>query len=291
MKDTRTKILITGSKGFIAQNLISFLSPDSYIKTLSINSNDYKVDLIKEIPSINEKFDIVIILAGIAHKTIKNKCNYNIKIVNNLLKGFSISSMPKKIILISSVSVYGLVSGQNIVENSPLLAKDEYGISKILIESITQDFCYVNKVSLTILRLPLVVGTNTPGNFKSLLKNIKYGIIVTVNFGVARKSIIHIDDLCNYIKVMPDYPGIYNLTDGIHPSMLDIINKLNNNNKNVFNIPYYMGLIFSYIGTILFLPFNYKLYKKYTSTLTFDDTKARSAFCWNPSPALERKVS
>mgnify|MGYP000615923715 CR=1 FL=1 len=74
------KILITGSSGFIAKNLISYLSKNYFIKTLSLNSNDYKIDLSTEVPNIIEKFDIVIIVAGIAHKNVKNKYNLNIGI-------------------------------------------------------------------------------------------------------------------------------------------------------------------------------------------------------------------
>jgi nucleoside-diphosphate-sugar epimerase len=287
------KILITGSSGFIARNLISYLSKNYLIKTLSLNSNDYKIDLSNEVPNIIEKFDIVIILAGIAHKNVKNKYNLNINIIQNFFNGFSLDKLPKKIVLISSVSVYGLSKGEKIDENYPLRALDSYGKSKIVIETITDKWCKINNVQCTILRLPLVVGTDTPGNFKLLLRNIKFGFILLINNGSNRKSILHIDDLCRFIIKSSNYPGIYNLTDGINPSISQLTKKLNNdyNKKNIYNIPFFLPLIFSYIGSIFFLPINYNFFLKYTSTLTFDDSKARKTFNWKPESVLTKNLS
>ena len=287
------KILITGSSGFIAKNLISYLSINSIVKTLSLNSNDYKIDLSREVPKINEEFDIVIIVAGIAHKNVKNKYNTNINIVQNFLKGFSLEKLPKKIVLISSVSVYGLLKGENIDENHPLRATDSYGKSKIVIEAITEKWCIIYNVQFTTLRLPLVVGTETPGNFKLFLRQIKAGFIFLINNGSNKKSVLHIDDLCKFIKIASNYPGIYNLTDGFNPSILQLYKKINNdyNKIYIFNVPFILALIFSYIGTILFLPINYHFFIKYTSTLTFDDTKARNTFNWKPESVLKKYLS
>jgi nucleoside-diphosphate-sugar epimerase len=287
------KILITGSSGFIAKNLISYLSKNYLIKTLSLNSKDYKIDLSNEVPNIIEKFDIIIIVAGIAHKNVKNKYNLNINIIQNFLNGFSLDKLPKKIVLISSVSVYGLSKGDKIDENYPLRAFDSYGKSKIVIETITDNWCKINNVQCTILRLPLVVGSDTPGNFKLLLRNIKSGFILLINNGSNRKSILHIDDLCRFIIKSSYYPGIYNLTDGINPSISQLTKKLNNdyNKKNIYNIPFFLPLIFSYIGSIFFLPINYNFFLKYTSTLTFDDSKARNTFNWKPESVLTKYLS
>jgi UDP-glucose 4-epimerase len=43
---------------------------------------------------------------------------------------------PEKFVFISTGAVYGLISGNLISENAPLLANDPYGKSKILAEEI-----------------------------------------------------------------------------------------------------------------------------------------------------------
>ena len=290
-----TKILLTGSSGFLGKEIGSYLTSNNSIFNLNRGSGDYKIDLGKLTPFFNSHFDIVIHAAGKAHsqpKTQKEKNDFfevNIRGTENLLKGLNTDI--HSFIFISSVSVYGLTSGKLINEESQLLAKDPYGLSKIGAEKLVQEWCYKNNTKCLILRLPLVAGANPPGNLASMIKGIRRGYYFNVDGGLAQKSIVLLSDISKYLLKASEVGGIYNLTDGQNPSFFDLSYCIAHQigKKNVPNLPLVFAKILAKTGDIIGdrFPLNSDKLSKVTSSLTFDDTKARAAFGWNPTPVLE----
>ena len=287
--------MLTGSNGFLGNYLINNLSPN-IIKTLNRSASDYEVDLSINIPCFTDKFDIVIHNAGKAHIIPKSKeeiaAFYNVNVLGtqNLLKGL-LNSLPKHFVFISSVSVYGLIAGENINENCSLIAEDPYGKSKIDAESIVKKWCDSNNVICTILRLPLVVGDNPPGNLGAMLRAIKNGYYFNIAGGNTKKSMVLASDIAKFILKAAEVGGTYNLTDGMHPTFNELSKSISRNLDRSFvpNMPLYIANALAKIGDLLgnaFL-FNSNKLKKITSALTFDDTKARIAFGWNPNPVIE----
>ena len=134
------EILVTGSNGFLGQYIIKQLTMFTNVTTLSRKSSDLICDLSNNIPNLNH-FDIVIHLAGKAHlvpKCDKDNAAFfdvNVQGTQNLLSGIELSGTSlKRFVFISTVAVYGVDQGDNINENSPLLAKEPYGLSKIQAE-------------------------------------------------------------------------------------------------------------------------------------------------------------
>ncbi len=289
-------ILVTGSSGFLGSALVNYLSSDNYVKTLSRNNSDYNFDLSFEIPVINEKFDCVIHAAGKAHfpRGTKKVCDtfdgVNFLGTKNLLQSFEKCFLPSRFIFISSVSVYGLESGSLIDENMPLIAVDEYGTSKIKAEKFILDWCKSNNVLCTILRLPLLVGSNPPGNLGNMVNGINKGYYFNIAGGRARKSMVLVTDVAKYILKASEVGGIYNLTDGYHPSFNELSNHLSNllSKKAPISIPFFLAKNLALFGDFFgsTIPINtYKL-KKIISDLTFDDSKARNSFGWCPSSVI-----
>ena len=287
--------MLTGSNGFLGKYLINNL-PANIIKTLNRGASDYKVDLSINIPTFTDNFAIVIHNAGKAHIIPKSKeeiaAFYNVNVIGtqNLLKGLK-NNLPKQFVLISSVSVYGLIEGENIAENAALLANDPYGKSKIAAEFIVKKWCEEYNVTCTILRLPLVVGVNPPGNLGSMILGIKKGYYFNIAGGNAKKSMVLASDIAKVILKAAEVGGIYNLTDGIHPTFNDLSKSISRNLDKSFvpNMPLFIAKVIAKIGDIVGNPFpiNSDKLSKLTSTLTFNDSKARNAFCWNPTPVLE----
>jgi nucleoside-diphosphate-sugar epimerase len=290
-------ILLTGSTGFVGKHIFQNLNEKGYkIKTIGRNvSNDilYNFNLIlKNLPD----FEIVIHSAGKAHildeSYSKNNSQFDFNSIGTdfLLKSLSESKIPRYFILISSVSVYGLDAGELINENFPLSANDAYGKSKIETENLVINWCKVNKVTLTILRLPLVFGLNPPGNLGIMLNAIKKGIYFNINSGIAKKSIILVTDISKFILLSYKTGGIYNLTDGYNPTFYELSKHIAKQfEKNyIFSIPLFLINPIAKLGDILNhkFPINTKKVKKMTSTLTFDDTKAQKTFEWEPTPIL-----
>lgn len=292
------KVLITGSNGFLGNIIYQKLKSSCDVNTLGRRNSDYCVDL-SSANSINftQKFDLVIHAAGKAHfipkTSIDNDSFFNINVQGTkyLLESLKSSGIPKQFVFVSSVSVYGLNKGILINENADLKAEDPYGKSKIEAEAVVQKWCNENKVLCTILRLPLIVGPNPPGNLGKMISGIKKGYYFNIAGGNAQKSMVLAEDIANFIIDASMVGGIYNLTDGYHPTFNELsqVISFQLGKVGVYNLPKSLAKIFAFTGDIFgkLFPFNTNMYNKITSTLTFDDSAARGAFGWNPKPIIE----
>ncbi len=289
-----SNILITGSSGFLGKHLVSMLSSKHELYTLSRVNSIYSVDLSLDIPVFKEKFDIVIHAAGFAHKSnVKFEnlfLNTNVIGTRNLLRGLESIALPSKFVYISSVSVYGLTSGNNIDESAELGAKDPYGLSKIEAERIVLEWCQLNDVICTILRLPLIAGINPPGNLGSMINGIKKGFYFNIHNGHAKKSMVLANDVAKYVLEAAYVGGIYNLTDGYHPSFLELSSYISKQfgRKPPKSLNYSIAKFISLVGDLFgsFALINSVKFRKLTSDLTFDDSKARELFGWKPTQIL-----
>lgn len=289
-------MLVTGSGGFLGNYICKELNLNNIVHTLSRSNSTYNCDLIHSIPIFKENFDTVIHTAGLAHVIPKSDSekkhfyNSNILITQNLLKGLEKISV-KKFIYISSVAVYGLFSGNMISEKQVLNATDPYGSSKIFSENFISNWCEIHDVKLTILRLPLLIGVNPPGNLNSMIRGIKYGYYFNIAGGRAKKSMVMVSDVSKILMSASEIGGIYNLTDTYHPSFLELSHSISKqlNNKFILNIPLFIAKIIAKAGDLFgnWFPLNSTKLSKITSTLTFDDTKAKNAFNWNPQKVID----
>jgi nucleoside-diphosphate-sugar epimerase len=287
-------ILITGSTGFLGKVFFHEIKKKYNVHTLNRNTGDYKCDLANDIPYLLEYYDIIIHCAGFAHKFQTNCSNFyktNTLGMYNLLDGIKTSNFPKQIIYISSVSVYGLIKGDLIDENSPLLAKDAYGLSKIFAERILKEWCINNKVTYTILRLPLVIGDNPPGNLGSMISFIKKGFYFNIDGGKAKKSVVLASDLALNFPNFINKEGVFNLTDGYNPTFNEIANSIKKkfNSRVYFNLPKVFAIFLAKIGNMFGdnFPINEKKYFKIISNLTFNDEKARNVLNWKSKKAID----
>jgi nucleoside-diphosphate-sugar epimerase len=286
-------ILLTGSNGFLGSIIKQELSDNYNISTLSRSNALYNISLEKEIPDFKQEFDLIIHAAGKAHSIPKTEFekkqfdDVNFLGTSNILKGLEKSGMPKQFIFISSVAVYGQEEGNNVNEEHPLLASDPYGLSKIKAEKLVVDWCKKNKVTHTILRLPLLVGENPPGNLGAMIKAIKRGYYFNIGKGQARKSMVLCKDVALLLPIVAPIGGIYNLTDGFHPNFYELSLAISKGKKH-FSLPVSLAKIIGKIGDIIGdkAPVNSLKVKKIISDLVFDDSKARKLLNWNPEPVL-----
>lgn len=288
-------ILLTGSTGFLGKKIVEFFSQTkTKITTVGRkNENDICCDLSKETLSLGSfQYNTVIHAAGKAHSIPNSKeenkqfFDINVKGTQNLLNSLQISGLPKNFVFISSVAVYGLVSGHKIIESEELKAIDPYGASKIFAEKIILDWCSKNDVCCTILRLPLLVSKNPPGNLGAMLRAIRKGYYFNIGGGNTKKSMVLVRDVVRFIPLISTIGGVFNLTDGVHPSFKELSIALSPN-KKIFNLPLNIAMILGLIGDFLGNKsvLNTKKVKKITSNLTFDDSKARE-FGWKSQSVI-----
>lgn len=290
------KILLTGSSGFLGKEILYKLKNSYEIYTIGRNENvSQEIDL--RFPfHLNQSFDCVIHVAGKAHfvpKSIEDELAFwyvNVIGTRNLLNALE-TQPPKYFVFVSSVAVYGKTSGYLLDEQNSLSAQDPYGKSKIEAEVIVKKWCIEKNIICTILRLPLVVGENPPGNLGSMIHGIKKGYYFNIAGGNANKSMVLASDIAKFIIKAAEVGGTYNLTDGYHPNFNELSYLISKQlgKKFVPNMPLFVAKILVFIGDKVDpkFPISSDKLNKITSTLTFNDSKAREAIGWNPTPVLK----
>jgi nucleoside-diphosphate-sugar epimerase len=135
------------------------------------------------------------------------------------------------------------------------------------------------------------VGSKPLGNLGSMIKGIQKGYYFNIAGGQGKKSMVLAEDVVKNILKISEIGGIYNLTDGYHPSFSELSSYIAIQlcKGKPMNIPIWLAKIIAKFGDLLGskAPINTNKLKKITSDLTFDDTKAREAFGWNPTRVLE----
>jgi len=301
-------VLLTGSSGFLGTEILNhFVKNDFTITSLGRTFTDAIQNKINwnlehslnSLPDLN--YVKVIHIAGKAHivpKTTEEEEAFytiNYKATKELLSKLKLlTELPKQLIFISTVAVYGIETGENISETKEPNPKTPYGKSKYLAEKEVIKWCTLNKVNYLILRLPLIVGINPPGNLNKMLSAISKGTYPQIFNNTAKKSAVLAEDIAVLTTKNINVSGIYNLTDGVHPSFNEFENAFAKSiNKKIFLIvPVFIlrvvarfGSFFEYVFKKSF-PFNITKLNKLILPLTFNDEKARKELDWKSNPVI-----
>ncbi len=288
--------LITGGSGFLGRVLLEELGGS--VQTLGRSGATYCADLATETPELKGGFDIVVHAAGKAHSVPRTQAEakaffeVNLEGTKNLARGLERSSaLPRAIIFISTVAVYGLESGANITEAHPLQGTSPYALSKIQAEAFLQTWGQHTGVRIGILRLPLVVGPNPPGNLGAMIEGIKTGRYLRIGRGETRKSVVLAADLPQVFPKLAEKGGVFNLSDGHHPSFAEleatICQRLGKPLPRA--LPLSVAKALGKLGDLAGgrAPVTSAKVQKLTSELTFDDAKARNILGWRPRRAVD----
>jgi nucleoside-diphosphate-sugar epimerase len=289
-------ILLTGSKGFLGRIIYSELHNKCNLLTLARSNANFCIDLSVSIPQI-PKVDIIVHTLGKAHDLNYDNFSYydyfknNVLATSNLLEGLDKNNLPSSFIYMSTVSVYGKTSGINITEDYPLEATDPYGLSKIQTEQLLLKWSNKHNIHLLILRLPLLIGVNPVGNYKSLISAIKYNLYFNIKNADVKKSYLLASDIAKNILNFANHSGIYNLTDGSDLTITEFSNAIALKLKKPLplTIPYEFLKIISLIGNYLgkISPINSRKFYKLTQSLTFSNKKAVDILQWKPNNIID----
>jgi nucleoside-diphosphate-sugar epimerase len=290
-------VLLTGGTGFLGKIFREELRLQYALFTLGRSSqNDISIDLSVDLPVFTQKFDLVVHNAGKAHtipKTAREADAFwalNHQGTLRLLAALEHTGyFPQCFVYISTVAVYGVEAGINIDETSPLLAKTPYAQSKLAAERAIQAWGLQHGVPTVILRLPLVVGPNPPGNLAKIAKAIQKGRYVRIQHNNAQKSAVLGTDVARLIGTLQGKSGTYNLTDGVHPTFESIEYAISAALKRPIRWSVPKGLLHlaASIGDYLpGFPLKSPVFHKLTSSLTFNDALARKNLGWKPNPVL-----
>ena len=292
------KLLFTGGTGFLGKNVMPLLLKDYEVTTCGITPEDMiNANLAKIVPELPEQYDIVLHAAGKAHvvpKTEEEKqlfFDINYQGTVNLCKALEKVGVPKALVFISTVAVYGCDYGEKITEKHPLEGETPYAKSKIMAEEFLTAWCQEHGVKLGILRPSLLAGKNAPGNLGAMVNGVRKGFYMNVAGGMVTKSVLMTEDIARILPLVAEKGGVYNVCDTCQPSFGDISVSVARQlgKRKPVSIPYWLAWCMAKVGDLLGskAPINtYKL-EKMTKNLTFSNEKARSVLGWEPLDVLE----
>lgn len=292
------KLLFTGGTGFLGHNVMPLLKEQYEVTTCGITNDDMiKANLAKEVPQLPERYDVVLHAAGKAHVVPKTEAEkqlfYDINYTGtiHLCDALEKMGVPRSLVFISTVAVYGCEFGDLITEEHALEGTSPYAKSKIMAEEYLTQWCERHGVTLAILRPSLLAGKGAPGNLGAMVNGIRKGFYMNIAGGCVVKSILMAEDIAHLLPLVTVKGGTYNVCDTRQPSFGDLsVSVARQLGKGKpLSIPYWMAWCMAKVGDLLGqrAPINsYKL-EKMTKSLTFSNEKARKVLGWEPMDVLE----
>ena len=204
------RVVITGKNSYIGTSLENWLmrEPDKYkVDTVDMKDGSWK-----------EKdfsvYDVVFHVAGIAHVSSDPKMEDLYYKVNRDLTIETAEKAKaegvKQFIFMSSIIVYGDSSSSKRVidRNTVPTPSNFYGNSKLQAEEGIKDLETVD-FKIVVLRPPMIYGKGSKGNYPRLANMAKKIPVFPDVYN--ERSMLHIDNLCEFIKVMIDHEetGLY----------------------------------------------------------------------------------
>ena len=275
-----TKLLITGSSGFVGKNLMNyfFIYRKEYL-IQRYNRFDNKQNFTSN--------DVVIHLAGKAHdlKQTTSPNEYyevNTDLTKKIFDDF-LESKTTVFIMLSSVKAVADKLNLELIEEFIPEPITHYGKSKLLAEQyiLSKEIAIGKRVY--ILRPCMIHGPGNKGNLNLLYKIVSKGLPWPLGTYNNKRSFCSIENLCFVIKELIERDditsGVYNISDNEPVSTNDLIKLIaNTQNKKplIFNIPKSIILLIAKFGNILNLPLNTERLQKLTETYTVSNKKLSS---------------
>ena len=211
----KANVLITGSTGFVGQNLLKYLNDSCQVHAIS--RADLQTISAEELNSI----DTVIHLAGKAHdlkKSSKPEEYYkvNFELSCKLYDAF-LRSSAKKFVFISSVKAAADSVAGILTEEDKPNPQTDYGKSKLMAEEYIQEQSLPDGKLYYILRPCMIHGPGNKGNLNLLFNFVKKGIPYPLAGFENKRSFLSVENLCfviNELILRTGIPGgVYQVAD------------------------------------------------------------------------------
>ncbi|MDB5111722.1 MAG: dehydratase [Mucilaginibacter sp.] len=275
-------VLITGSSGFIGQNILSYLKSKFNCNTLSRE----ELENISTASINNNK--AIIHLAGKAHDLkslfkLEEYYQINFELTKQLYDAFLKSDI-EKFIFVSSVkaatdSVEGILN-ENIKPNP----QTHYGKSKLMAEEYIKNQYLPSGKTYYILRPCMTHGPLNKGNLNLLYKFVKKSIPYPLAGFNNKRSFLSVENLCfviNELIIRDDIPGgIYQVADDDALSTNEVVSVLAgslNVKPRLWKIPKNIIMFLAKVGDLLHLPLTTERLNKLTESYVVSNQKIKRA--------------
>lgn len=299
---------MTGGTGFLGRRLLKvLLERGNEVVVLSRRPADGLRTIVTDITSCvidlsGLKCSEVYHLAGLAHvvpRTAAERKRFfdvNVGGTKHLLEALERTGhLPAVVVMVSTVATYGVETGIMLDEDTPRCAVDPYGASKREAENLLFEWGVRHDVRTAVVRLPLVIGRDAPGNFGAMVQALATGRYMGVGSGAARRSMVLASDVPQGLTAAAAVGGAFHLTDGYHPTFAELERALAAALKRrpPRRLPMWLAKIGARMGDQaaarlgLRLPLTTSAVTKMTCTLTISDDKARRLLGWRSSKVLD----
>ncbi len=199
-------ILVTGSCGFIGQNLISALQVDPDVALLTFDLENTPTDLAHAL----DQADVIFHLAGVNRpKDPQEFATGNTGLTQSICQHLIAKGRKPQLVMSSSV--------QAELDNP-------YGVSKRQAEEAVQQYAAKTGAAVAIYRLPNVFGKGCRPNYNSAVAtfchNIAHNLPITVNDPKVALKLVYIDDVVEeFLRVLavgPTRQGAFCAVPTVH---------------------------------------------------------------------------
>lgn len=298
-----TNVLITGANGFIGSSIVmKLVTLDDYKVRVAVRKKGVIFpDSVEVFENLDvsaetdwtralEKIDIVVHCAARVHimKDISKDPISDFRKINtdgtlNLARQAELSGA-KRFVFLSSLGVNGEKTiGHPFKADDTPHPHSPYTQSKMEAEIGLMEVSKKNKMSVVIIRPPLVYGENAPGNFGSLISMVKKPIPLPLGAVKNKRSFVFLDNLVDMIICCLRHPNAANqvflVSDDEDLSTTQLIKKIGKAlGKSVFLLPIPVFILMAsakFIGKA-------KVAQQLLGTLQVDIEKTKSRLGWTP---------
>jgi nucleoside-diphosphate-sugar epimerase len=299
---TMTKLLLTGSSGFVGSNLSDAFHQEFNLYGLDILKSgkipDEKVFGWDELDLLPE-VEAIIHLAGKAHDTSdtteeEEYFDVNQGLTQKIFDHFLKSSATKFIFFSSVKAVADAVEGKALTEDAVPDPRTAYGKSKLAAEQYILSKNIPDDKSVYILRPCMIHGPGNKGNLNLLYKLVQKGIPWPLGAFDNQRSFASISNVGYVVRRLIEEPvpsGIYQIADDEPLSTNELVALIAvslGRKPKIWKLP--KGLITSIAGAgnIVRLPLNSERLKKLTESYVVSNEKIKSVMKIEKLPVSSR---
>ena len=276
------KIIITGTSGFVGQNLSKYLTFENFeVQSSSLRNEDWK-------STLDTTANAIIHLAGKAHdtKNTSHSSEYftvNTELTKQLFDAFLTSEI-QDFIYFSSVKAAADTVENILYEDEIPQPKTPYGKSKLKAEEYILSHEIPKNKRVFIIRPCMIIGEGNKGNLNLLYNVVKRGIPYPLAAFDNERSFLSINNLnfliFNTLKNKNIKSGIYNFADDDFVStnqLVLIISRVINKKSKLLRVPKSIIKNIAKLGDVLKLPLNSEKLTKLTENYKVSNQKIKQA--------------
>lgn len=244
--DSQPLVLITGATGAVGPGIVHAFHEAGYrVRTLSLDAPqsgllpdeaDIRIGDVTDSSAVRSAMrgvDVVLHLAALLHivnppPALRDQYErVNVGGTSTVVEA-AVKAGVKRVVLFSTIAVYGSSSGQVLTEDSAPRPDTFYAQTKLAAEKVIMQARRSDGQPLgVVLRLGAVYGPLIKGNYQRLLKSLARGRFIPIGDGRNRRSLVYDRDVARAALLVAQHPnaagGVFNVTDGQFHTLSEIV--------------------------------------------------------------------